>query len=331
VVGKKSLLLAGLVAFSLGAVLFAVLLTGQVPSMIFPETPPLLREHALSFLTEVVGFNLTEYSIVHSEYSPSTDMVSSNGLPITSLSYTLQSSENKVHASFGYTLENGNYTLESYSHIYLDSPAFVYPPYPPDNLLNWTKSFMERYQSFQSDVAYVSEMRKTLDTVDRLEPLNVTSGSIKLQISIKQFNVNEIYTSITFLYTSEGVDYEGKAVGFNFHNGLYAHFADTWNKVKVGNEHVIVLEDEALSMAWQQAESYVQDKFGNETARKLQSTPKLMYLSAEHGGAGTFYPMWRIEFGFDEPFYSATDAVTLSYIEVGIWAYNRQVAFCRAL
>jgi hypothetical protein len=327
---KKFLLLAGLCAFLLVVITFGVLLTGKLSPVFYPEAST-LKEKSLAFLTDVVGFNLTKYNIVRSDYVPSTCLVSSKGLPIVSVSYNLQSSENKVQVCLDYAKENDTYTLESYNHIYLDSTAFIYPPYPTNNLLNWTKGFMERYQSFQNYPPYISEIRKTLDTVESLEPFNITNGNIKLQISIRQFDEEEIYTTLTFLYTSEGVDYTSKAVVFDFHNGLTADFADTWDQVKVGNEHIIVQQAEALEMAWQRAQVFVQNKYENESSKpQLRSIPELVYLSAEYTGTGTFNPEWHIRFSFSEPFYSAQDARTISYIEVGIWAYDKEVAYCYA-
>lgn len=228
---RKSVWVILVTAIAASAVLivFIALLIGQVPSKVNPEAPPILREKSQSFLTDVVGFNLSEYNITRVQYSPQICVVSVSGLPLIVMSFTLQSGVNQVIADFDFTDNNETYTLESYSQIYMDAPAWVYPPYPPDNLLNWTKGFMGRYQNSLGNASYISTMGQILEAVDTLEPLNMTSGNIKLQISVREYNVDEIYTSITFVYTSEGVDYGAKAVSFNFHNGLYSDFTDTWN------------------------------------------------------------------------------------------------------
>ena len=229
--GKK-LLLVGLCAILVGLVSFALLFT-QFLRLVSPEEST-LRDNSVSFLTSIVGFNLTEYKIMNSHYVSSSCLVGGNGLPLATMSYDLQSSENIVHADLNYVNKNNSYTLDSFLYTYLGSTAFVYMPYPSDNLLYWTRGFLERYQSFQNDKPYISEIRKTLDTVNCLEPLNVTCGNTKLQITIRQFTETEIYTSLTFLNASEGIDYTSKSVVFNFHNGLSVNFADHWNQSKLG-------------------------------------------------------------------------------------------------
>ena len=228
----KKLLFAGLCVILLGVVLIALL---PRPSLYSVSPPEPLKENSLSFLTDIIGFNLTEYKIVNSNYVPSTCLVGYNGLPLVTISYDLQSSENKVQAYLNYAKENNSYTLETCSYIYLNSTAFVYPPYPTDNLLNWTRGFLKGTRAFKAIKPYISEMRKTLDTVEHLEPLNVTCGNTELQIIIRQFTEDDIYTTLTFLYTSEGVNNTTKAVVFDFHNGLYVNFADHLNQAKVGN------------------------------------------------------------------------------------------------
>ncbi len=328
-VTKKTILVGIAVLCAVSVIVMALfaMQVRQTPFVFSAEAPPLLRDKGISFLAAAVGFNMSEYTVAQVQYAPQICVVSPSGLPLIVMSYTLQSEANQVVAECHFTDNNGTYTLESYSQIYMDAPAWVYPPYPPDNLLNWTKGFMERYQNFLGVASHIAAMRNLLDAVDKLEPLNMTSGNIKLQISIHEYNVDEVYTIIKWMCTAEGCDYEDKAVKFEFHNGVYTDFIDVWNVIQIGDEHVNIAQDEAVSIAWENAKSYVQSKYGNATGDStLLSTPSSVSLIAVGGPA--YVPMWRVQFSFDKSFYYKLDGMQVNGVSVMIRANNGEVSFC---
>jgi len=151
-----------------------------------PEAPASLIEDSMSFMQNIVGFNATQYQVIDSHFWPQIDVASSNGLPLYLMQYDLQTSDNVFHLQLFYTKANETYTIEPYFSFTTDE--LFYPIYPDDTVLNWTKTFLERYQGFRDNASYIFEMRKTLDTVDHIAPLNVTSGDTKLQIAIKTFS-----------------------------------------------------------------------------------------------------------------------------------------------
>ena len=69
-------------------------------------------------------------------------------------------------------------------------------------------------------------MRKSLDNVDHIQPLNVTSGEIKLQITIKQFTKKDIYTTLQLAPANSTAHDLDNAVTFEFHNGDMLDFSD---------------------------------------------------------------------------------------------------------
>ncbi len=72
----------------------------------------------------------------------------------------------------------------------------------------------------------IFEIQKILDTVDQIRPLNVTSGDISLQITIRQFTEQDIYTTLKLSpANSTAHDYDN-AVTFEFHNGAMLDFFD---------------------------------------------------------------------------------------------------------
>jgi hypothetical protein len=93
------------------------------------------------------------------------------------------------------------------------------------DVLNLTRIFLERYENYSAGASYISEMRKAMNAVYVTEPLNMTLGNIKVQISA----LSESYVTITLMYTSEGIDYDSKEVRLFFRNGALYYFVDSWN------------------------------------------------------------------------------------------------------
>lgn len=227
----KKTLFIGLCVAAIAAVLFAVASRAFVnPPFLNPEAPASLREESFMFLKDVVGFDMASYRVVASHFWPQIDVASSNGLPLFLIKYELESSGDNASVDILYTKANETYIHEPYFSVH--SNTLFSPAYPTDKVLNWTKSFLERYQSFQNNASYVFEMRKTLDSISRIEPLNVTKGDIKLQITIRQFSDQDIYTTIKFAPANSTARDVDDAVTFEFHNGVMLDFCDWYGAIR---------------------------------------------------------------------------------------------------
>ncbi len=218
---RRKPLLVGLFVVLSAAVLLAVSFWSQV---VDPQPPASLRDESLMFLRDIVGFNLTSYRVTASHFWPQMDVMSTNGMPLYLMRYELKSSDDEAWVDIFYTKANDTYTHEPNFNVY--SKALFSPAYPTDRVLNWTKAFLERYQGFKNNALYLSEMTEILDTIDYIRPLNATSGSMNLQITIKEFSEQEIYTTLKFApANATALDYEN-AVTFEFHNGVALDFFD---------------------------------------------------------------------------------------------------------
>ena len=221
----KKTLFIGLCVLVLAAVLFAVAFRAFVnPPFLNPQAPASLREESFIFMRDVVGFDMTNYRVVDSHFWPQIDVASSNGLPLFLIKYELESSDDEASVDIFYTKANETYIHEPYFGVH--SNTLFSPAYPTAKVLNWTKSFLERYQSFQSNASYVFEIRKTLDSIEHIKPLNVTKGDIKLQITIRQFTEQEIYTTLAFSHANSTAQDSDNQLTFEFHNGVMLDFWD---------------------------------------------------------------------------------------------------------
>ena len=223
---RKKLLLIGL-CIVLATVLLVVAFWGLSPLLVNPQAPVYLRDESFTFLKDIIGLNMTKYEVVNTEFAPQIEIVSRNGLPLYLMRYYLKASDDEGFVNIMYTKANDTYIHESFS-VY--SHTLFSPAYPTGKVLNWTKSFLERYQSFRNNAAYISQIRNLLDSIDYIQPLNVTRDDIRLQITIKEFSEKEIYTTLKFSpLNSTARDYEN-AVTFEFHNGVWLDFMD-WYEV----------------------------------------------------------------------------------------------------
>ena len=221
---RNHVVLITVLIVALVAVAFMAAFWRPGPPFANPEAPASLRDESLTYLKDVVGFDLTDYEVTDSHFVPQLDVASSNGLPLYLMTYDLRSSDDEAYVDIFYTGENNTYTHEPYFQVRSDT--IFSPAYPSDKVLNWTKAFLERYRAFQNNASYVSEMCVVLDAIDQIQPLNVTSGGTALQIAIKQFNEQEIYTTLKFSPTNSTAHDYDNAVTFEFHNGALLHFSD---------------------------------------------------------------------------------------------------------
>ncbi len=221
---RKHLCLIAILIGAVLAVVFAAVFWRPGPPFANPEAPASLRDESLAYLRDVVGFDLTDYEVTDSHFVPQLDVASSNGLPLYLMTYDLKSFDDEAYVDIFYTGTNNTYTHEPYFQVRSDT--MFSPAHPTDKVLNWTKAFLERYQNFRNNSSYIFEIRRILNTVDQIRPLNVTSGDISLQITIRQFTEQDIYTTLKLSpANSTAHDYDN-AVTFEFHNGAMLDFFD---------------------------------------------------------------------------------------------------------
>lgn len=190
----------------------------------FPEAPDSLKTESYSFLNDVIGLNLTEYQVVKFSFIPQEDLATYSGLPLYLVRYNLKSAGDEATVDIFYLKSNDTYLHEQYFDIM--SNTLFSPAYPSDKVLNWSRTLLEGYTAYKNNASYLLEMQKTLDSINRIEPMNRTLGDYTLQINIKQFSEEDIYTTLQFRpANSTARDYDN-AVTLEFHNGAWFNFAD---------------------------------------------------------------------------------------------------------
>jgi hypothetical protein len=138
--------------------------------------------------------------------------------------YELKSADDEASVDIFYTKSNETYLHEAYFDM--QSNTMFKPAYPGEKVLNWTRDYLEHYTSYRNNAAYMQDICKTFGTVTHLEPMNTTLGNMTLQVTIKEFSEEDIYTTLQFRPANQTAHDYDDAVTLEFHNGVWLNFVD---------------------------------------------------------------------------------------------------------
>ncbi|MDH5691215.1 MAG: hypothetical protein OEY81_07300 [Candidatus Bathyarchaeota archaeon] len=271
-------------------------------------------DETLIFLTDVIGFDMIKYNAQLSDYHveyPS----DYGGLTQEEVIYTLESARSKLFVGCVFI----NKTLAVYGLKVLEgSPLYVQPQ--PANVLDATKGLLDRYQTY-SGASHLQEMQDMLDIVTEIANMTTISGNVKFQMS-----VSGNLTSISWMYTCNGIDFIVKKIGVSFKNGALRGFQNNWDLYKVGSTDVNVSEEEAIRIARERAKDYMVNVWpGPDVELDLVEEPLITRLTGSRGREPlTLYPFWFVELYFNKVYNN-------SYaMQVGIWADTGEIEYCHA-
>jgi hypothetical protein len=293
-----------------------------------------------SFLTDVMGVNLTEYNITSSGYGTSYPSTLGGKVKEETISYTLDSGQGKL--STWCLIEDSNMQVCS---LYPIEGQTIFSN--PINLDDSIDEFMQKYQAFVSqtskkDTSYLGQAMSLIENVDFQTATEKTAGNMRLKVTP---NTNDII-SIEWAYSEYDVELIQKHVELKFENGSLSWFVDTWDLYSVYDQEMIS-QEEAQSIAFEAAQAKPINMFDVQDSEPaaVQVTPdwngwtytvKLNLVRSTqtvegteisndnlniHGDPLTLYPLWHFVFYFGKPIGN-----TLG-VEVGVWADNGEVAY----
>ncbi len=254
------------------------------------------------FLSNVVGLDLTKYSVVLP------DSVPPGFEGLSPLEFYKKLSEyvstllpvNVTHFDhFGGLVEQEspnfdfaykNSTFDAMSIFYnghmnflkirsYDEEDYVYSEAQPTDTLGRAKVILQRYQTFfqrnyGTDASYLVPMLDILNSVDELSSTEFTEGNVTFQVSK---DGNEIH--IKWIYTENDVVMDWKRVDLDFRYGAFESFHDTWGLYSVSGLSEISSE-EAFQIAFEAAQNYefnVTDENGMIEAVKVPDLSDAFY------------------------------------------------------
>jgi hypothetical protein len=269
-----------------------------------------------NFLSNVVGLDLTKYSLTDSPYLRNDN--STVAPTITILNETEAASDLNTVPSI-YYFESDNGILKVFSTFYgshlavvnlkpINDSAYIYANSPGTDLTDQANTFLTTYAGF------LATMKNVLSSVNiESSAANTTSGNINFQAS-KNGNI----TRLKWIYVDYGIIMDLKSVEMEFEDGNLASFRDKWSLYKVAGPNVLSAE-QARKIALDEAQK-VPLRIVNEdgeiiTLEKhdLSNAPYDVefYMSACYSSDSTLnselsldpltlYPFWQFHFYFNE-------------------------------
>jgi hypothetical protein len=308
------------------ALLFSLLVTAALPFTQVSKaysTELTGQEKALSFLRDVVGLDMTKYSVTllgnGTEYPSEL-----GGLSEESLNFELTyANESQLGAIF--LIRNG--TL-SYYKLYVFKGSALYAQPLSGSNLDTSKDILQRYQNYIGTAQYLQSMKDMLNTLTELQNMTSSLGNIKFEASVTGDSAQ-----LTWSDSPNGIYNAGKSVSLRISNGHLTGFWDRWNLYRIGSSSVNVSREEAISIARERAKNYqLFMNVGGLSNGTLVSVPFniLTYpvntsLSMVAREPLTLYPFWQVWLWFDKPVHNTYGLAVSMWADTGEFVRISQV------
>jgi hypothetical protein len=274
-----------------------------------PQSTPgssstLHQEKMMSFLSDIVGLDLTKYTLTPRTLPQSSFI----GVPLDANEIILSSNQSCMRVFFDFL--NGNVRRVSF----LDNTGVPHMKKSVGTPFEMTKDFMSNYQAFTGDSFY-GTLRSMLDSVSGEEDYTQTLGNVKFDLFIEDDGSYQVFG---WTYTYNGVNAIQKGVFLSYQNGSLTMFMDNWSLYTIGNTVINLSEEEAKSIAVNASK-----KYGHELSGAVNATLFFCLAHSADKPRGqdplTFYLAWRVEVEYAK----WSDSVT--GIIVDIWADTKEI------
>ena len=300
-----------------------------VPPIEVPDALPaertLLLDKAKVVLNDLVGINLTDYTIYDVDVRLVNESISSvllnPGLPKETVLLRLNSSQGSLRAQCQFV--NGKLCFIFLTE-YAGSVSFNRPM---AGVVDMAKSFLENYQVYTGNPFY-GELGSVLDTVTGEEDTTRTMGDVRFEYQNYDTTLEPgiIMDSFTWTYTSSGVVAATDNLGLEYRDGQLRAFRDYIQFTTLSGEPKLSGE-EAMATALRGLRdfSYDVNTDGGVTTvsqfniAQVEQGVQLLSLSYVESGVsdGVIFqrPAWAVGIGFDKHYPGYVTGVI-----VRIWA-----------
>jgi parallel beta-helix repeat protein len=285
-----------------------------------PAFTSILQQKGLTILKEVVGIDVSRYTVTAEE----NQYTAPDGIATGTVFYTLMSDSSRVTALLEFT--SGN--LMMIHMLDINGPLYLTTPQTNVNAAELAKAFLSKYQTYTGDPVY-GELMHMLDNVDISQKVNKTSGNAVLEVT----SSDSERPSFKWYYTSNGASAPySKFIALGFRNGFLEAFVDKWQLYKIGSSEVNISEKDAIAIALETAKTHSWSLKLDDDALDVKNFNEsnvrwtaLIFDSSlgedkSHGGGSlTLYPVWRVGIALNKWYGN------MYGIEVDIWADNGEV------
>ena len=205
-----------------------------------------LPKKGLAILNDVIGLDLTKYTITTRELQATQQTSYLGVIPKEDVEYDLKSGESNLRILD--TFVDGE--LQMIHVLENDGQPKLAELFDKPNAVEMAKSFLSNYQTYAEDVVY-GEMKSTLDCVDASKNFTRTIGSTQLNVS-----AIDSYTTFKWTYTTNGVVAHTKFLALGFTNGFLTAFVNNWQLYSIGSTSIQLSREEAVAIALDTARNH---------------------------------------------------------------------------
>jgi hypothetical protein len=262
---------------------------------------PSTEEEGLAFLRDVARLDINKYTI-------GTSVIGDAKLGMQTIIYTLMSEGSRL--SILHNVEKG-YVFFDISSESLGAPLFAETE---PTVVEEAKAILERYET-NYDISYLQGMRSSLDMFKIFgnSLMNVTRkiGDINMEVSVMVYEGLGRIEQIIWSRTVNGIYNRHDIVSLRFKDGVLTEFCDSWNRYEIGSASVNVNEEQAISIAKEEAQKTWWTS-GNITVSNVkvvdESILTELYFAPREE---KLYPFWVIRMGLDKVYAGEVTSITV--------------------
>jgi hypothetical protein len=263
-----------------------------------------------NFLLNVSKIDTTKYtiSLLSNTIQSRVDF---GGVAEEIMQYSLTSSQSNLNIDFRFRNSHfSRYQLD----LVESSPIFT--QIQPNDVLQNARGVLGRYKAYSGD-DYLTNMSRILDTINKIDNINVTQGNIKLQITASGGTVAFLWMS-----TENGIDFQAKGLQMTFQDNVLTTMTDGYFLFTVGNTNLTVTQDQAVNIAKRYIKTLTWTIEGKQVSGFNVADPPLSVQLVPHtrGNSVALIPYWYVQMSLDKTYGGGINEVT-----VGIYADTAKV------
>jgi DNA-binding transcriptional ArsR family regulator len=260
------------------------------------------------FLHDVTQIDTTRYAItlLSNTMEYRTDL----GVAEEVVKYSLtSSSQSNLDVDFRFRVNH----FSRYQLTQIES-APIFTETQPNDLIIAAKGTLDRYKAYAGD-SYLEDMSALLTQVNQTQNTTVTSGNMKLQITVSGDN-----TEFLWMYTDKGVDFNAKSLRMNFQNNVLTALTDGYFLFTIANTDLAISQDQAISIAKNYVKTLTWTIDGKQVSgfNTLDQPVSVQFVPHPRGNSVALVPYWYIVLSLDKVYSGGINEVTVGlYADTG--------------
>jgi len=275
--------------------------------------------NGIDIIRDVFQINIAKYQLSLLSHTVE-DRPDLDGAVEEILKYSLTTSESKIDLVLRFRNNHFSlYQLTLIEGVLPFDPSYIQPQ--STNILEATRSLIERYKSISSD-PYLEEMSKLLSTANETNN-EQTLGNIKLKKTVYGDNAE-----VLLMYTANGFDYSAKSLRLLFQKNVLQELSDDWFLYTVSDAQINISREEAIQIARNAAKNFEWNADGVTVSNfNVRAEPvSAVFFPHPRTESLTLVPYWFVTLYLDKEYPGGVNSIT-----VGVWADTGEVANIQAL